>query len=135
MASVTYGKCIMANVIMAKVFMAKVLWQMKLSHDIGLHSTCRTECYASSPQDGIGLHAACRFGLHAVCWMGLVCMQPAGWDCYACSLQDGNGLCMQSAGLEWSACSLHNGIGLHAACKIGLVCKFCTFKFFVLEYI
>jgi len=31
MASVTYGKCIMANVIMAKVFMAKVLWQMKLS--------------------------------------------------------------------------------------------------------
>ena len=32
MASVTYGKCIMANVIMAKVFMAKILWQMKLSH-------------------------------------------------------------------------------------------------------
>ena len=32
MASVTFGKCIMANVIMAKVFMAKVLWQMKLSH-------------------------------------------------------------------------------------------------------
>ena len=31
MASVTYSKCIMANVIMAKVFMAKVLWQMKLS--------------------------------------------------------------------------------------------------------
>ena len=31
MASVTYGKCIMANVIMAKVFMAKVFWQMKLS--------------------------------------------------------------------------------------------------------
>ena len=31
MASVTYGKCIMANVITAKVFMAKVLWQMKLS--------------------------------------------------------------------------------------------------------
>ena len=31
MASVTYGKCIMANVIMAKVYMAKVLWQMKLS--------------------------------------------------------------------------------------------------------
>ena len=29
MASVTYGTCIMANVIMAKVFMAKVLWQMK----------------------------------------------------------------------------------------------------------
>ena len=34
MASVTYGKCIMANVIMAKVFMAKVLWQMKLSRFI-----------------------------------------------------------------------------------------------------
>ena len=32
MASVTYGKRIMASVIMAKVFMAKVLWQMKLSH-------------------------------------------------------------------------------------------------------
>ena len=32
MASVTYGKCTMANVIMAKVFMAKILWQMKLSH-------------------------------------------------------------------------------------------------------
>ena len=31
MASVTYGKCIMANVIMAKIFMAKILWQMKLS--------------------------------------------------------------------------------------------------------
>ena len=31
MASVTYGKCIMANVNMAKVFMAKVSWQMKLS--------------------------------------------------------------------------------------------------------
>ena len=31
MASVTYGKCIMANVIMAKVFMAKVLCEMKLS--------------------------------------------------------------------------------------------------------
>ena len=31
MASVTYGECIMANVIMAKVFMAKVLWHMKLS--------------------------------------------------------------------------------------------------------
>ena len=31
MASVTYGKCIMANLILAKVFMAKVLWQMKLS--------------------------------------------------------------------------------------------------------
>ena len=39
MASVTYGKCIMANVnkenvIKAKVFMAKVLWQMKLSQSI-----------------------------------------------------------------------------------------------------
>ena len=31
MASVTYGKCIMANVIMAKIIMAKILWQMKLS--------------------------------------------------------------------------------------------------------
>ena len=31
MASVIYGKYIMANVIMAKVFMAKVLWQIKLS--------------------------------------------------------------------------------------------------------
>jgi len=31
MASVTYGECIMANVIMAKVFMAKALWHMKLS--------------------------------------------------------------------------------------------------------
>ncbi len=37
MASVTYGKCnlwqvlLMVNVIMAKVFMAKVLWQIKLS--------------------------------------------------------------------------------------------------------
>ena len=31
MASVTYGKCIMANVIMAKIFMAKMLCQMKLS--------------------------------------------------------------------------------------------------------
>ena len=31
MASVIYGKCIMANVIKAKVIMAKVLWQMKLS--------------------------------------------------------------------------------------------------------
>ena len=31
MASVTYDKCIMANIIMAKVLMAKVLWQMKLS--------------------------------------------------------------------------------------------------------
>ena len=31
MASVTYDKCIMANVIMAKIFMAKILWQMKLS--------------------------------------------------------------------------------------------------------
>ena len=31
MASVTYGKCIMANVIVAKIFMAKILWQMKLS--------------------------------------------------------------------------------------------------------
>ena len=35
MASVTYGKCIMANVIMAKICMAKIcmakiLWQMKL---------------------------------------------------------------------------------------------------------
>ena len=28
MASVTYGKCIMANVIMAKILMAKILWQM-----------------------------------------------------------------------------------------------------------
>ena len=34
MASVTYGKRIMASVIMAKVFMAKVLWQMKLSPNI-----------------------------------------------------------------------------------------------------
>ena len=33
MASVTYGKCIMANVIMAKIFMAKILWQMKLSQE------------------------------------------------------------------------------------------------------
>ena len=32
MASVTYGKCIMANVVMANIFMAKILWQMKLSH-------------------------------------------------------------------------------------------------------
>ena len=32
MASVTYGKCIMANVIMAKIFMAKILWQMKLKY-------------------------------------------------------------------------------------------------------
>jgi len=31
MASVTYVKCIMANVIMTKIFMAKILWQMKLS--------------------------------------------------------------------------------------------------------
>ena len=31
MASVTYGKYIMAKVIMAKAFMAKVLWQMKQS--------------------------------------------------------------------------------------------------------
>jgi len=31
MASVTYGKCIMANVIMEKIFIAKILWQMKLS--------------------------------------------------------------------------------------------------------
>ena len=31
MASVTYGKSIMANVNMAKIFMAKILWQMKLS--------------------------------------------------------------------------------------------------------
>ena len=31
MASGTYGKCIMANVIMAKIFMAKILWQMKQS--------------------------------------------------------------------------------------------------------
>ena len=31
MASVTYGKCIMANVIMAKIIIAKILWQMKLS--------------------------------------------------------------------------------------------------------
>ena len=37
MASVTYGKCIMANVIMAKVFMAKVLWQMKLSPEIDVN--------------------------------------------------------------------------------------------------
>ena len=43
MASVTYGKCIMANVIMAKIFMGKILWQMKLSPpyphpDTHLHS-------------------------------------------------------------------------------------------------
>ena len=31
MASVTYGKCIMVNVIMGKVFMEKVWWKMKLS--------------------------------------------------------------------------------------------------------
>jgi len=31
MASATYGKCIMANVIMAKILRAKILWQMKLS--------------------------------------------------------------------------------------------------------
>ena len=31
MASVTYGKRIMENVIMAKIFMGKILWQMKLS--------------------------------------------------------------------------------------------------------
>ena len=31
MASVTYGKSIMANVNVAKLFMAKILWQMKLS--------------------------------------------------------------------------------------------------------
>ena len=31
MASVTYGKCTMANVIMAKIIIAKILWQMKLS--------------------------------------------------------------------------------------------------------
>ena len=36
MTNVTYDKCIMANVIMAKIlmakiFMAKILWQMKLS--------------------------------------------------------------------------------------------------------
>ena len=39
MASVTYGKCIMANVIMAKVFIAKVLWQMNLSLDWGVWDT------------------------------------------------------------------------------------------------
>ena len=37
MASVTYGKCIMANVIMAKIFMAKILWQMKLSRYNPIH--------------------------------------------------------------------------------------------------
>ena len=40
MASVIYGKCIMANVIMAKVFMAKVLWQMKLSPTQGSDQGC-----------------------------------------------------------------------------------------------
>ena len=38
MASVTYGKCIMANVIMAKIFMAKILWQMKLSPKLPLNT-------------------------------------------------------------------------------------------------
>jgi len=37
MASVTYGKRIMAILIMAIVFMAKVLWQMLLSLDVQLY--------------------------------------------------------------------------------------------------
>jgi len=36
-ASVTYGKCIMANVIMTKVFMAKILWQMKLTLSVFIY--------------------------------------------------------------------------------------------------
>ena len=43
MASVTYGKCIMANVIMAKIFMAKILWQMKLSQKFILQNEFREE--------------------------------------------------------------------------------------------
>ena len=39
MASVTYGKCIMANEIMVKIFMAKILWQMKLSQYDGMSDT------------------------------------------------------------------------------------------------
>ena len=55
MASVTYGKCIMANVIMAKIFMAKILWQMKLSqkndnifHIIDYKTVLRVIWYDSS---------------------------------------------------------------------------------------
>ena len=37
MASVTYGKCIMVNVIMANIFITKILWQMKLSRSTTIH--------------------------------------------------------------------------------------------------
>ena len=63
MASVTYGKCIMANVIMAKIFMAKILWQMKLSLLTWLKAgVCRgwggeyrSEVYMCVLHDGNGL--------------------------------------------------------------------------------
>jgi len=51
MASVTYGKCnlwqvlLMVNVIMAKVFMAKVLWQMKLSHSFLIREGYEVKVY------------------------------------------------------------------------------------------
>ena len=59
MASVTYGKCIMANVIMAKIFMAKILWQMKLSllklfniaNFRGIEKTCMEEMLYKSNQN------------------------------------------------------------------------------------
>jgi len=43
-----YGKCIMANIIMIKVFMAKVLWQMKLSHPFKQAPKCPSEINSSN---------------------------------------------------------------------------------------
>ena len=57
MASVTYDKCIMANVIMAnvimaKIFMAKIFWQMKLSPSFKIRYTSiknRDRCESGVP--------------------------------------------------------------------------------------
>ena len=76
MASVTYGKCIMANVIMAKVFMAKVfmakvLWQMKLSR---LCAEWRSFCIS---EDSKGHFTGYMPALHPPSPVGIKC--PSFW--------------------------------------------------------